>query len=276
MPVAELLSLAPIQRALIAVLAAGVAFPLSGVLVLEMNLITLRFALMHGALLGGAVAMAASITPFLPTLIILIVLVGTVGWFSRKSGQNPGFITAMLMTVAVAGAALVVYRFNVPAKDTLALLWGNVYALNTTDLVTTVVLSALILIVVFLARRQLIAVLFDPEVAWLAGINEPAVYYAILGTIALTVTVAMRLVGALLLDVFLLLPALAARQVARSGTQLFAFAALAGLISAVLGFAVSLAADIPLSTAATAPAILLVALGAIPRLRRKSIQRGPS
>ena len=78
--------------------------------------------------------------------------------------------------------------------------------------------------------------------------------------------------GALLLDVLLLLPALASRQFARSGAQLLLFAALAGLVSSVAGFALSLSFDIPVSTAATAPALVLVAVGAM--LRRRRIHSG--
>jgi len=269
----EFLSLPPIRRALIAVLVSGVAFPLSGVLVLEMNLITLRFALMHGALLGGAIAVAAAIHPLAPTVAVGAIMVVAIGRISRKTGQNPGLITAMLMTASVAAAAFIVYRFNVPAKDTLALIWGNVYALRPADLLLTVLVALLILVVIVGWRRQIIAVLYDPEVAYIAGVNEPLVYYAVLGIAALTVAVAMRLVGALLLDVFILLPALAARQVARSGTQLFVFASAVGLVSGAIGFFASLAIDIPVSTATAVPAIAFIGITAIIGTRRKSSRR---
>jgi zinc transport system permease protein len=264
----DLLALPPVRRALIAIIVAGAAFPLSGVLVLEMNLITLRFALMHGALLGGAIAVAVAIDPMLPTIVVGAVLVASIGRISRRTGQNPGLITAMLMTVSIAAAAAIVYRFNVPAKDTLALIWGNVYALRPMDLFVTIGLGLLLFAGALLWRRQVIAVLYDPEIAYLAGVNEPVVYYAVLGVVALTVAVAMRLVGALLLDVFILLPALAARQIARSGTQLVILASVAGLLSGVTGFFLSIALDIPVSTAAAAPAVLLIGIAALVRKKR--------
>ena len=51
------------QHALIAILFAGVAFPLIGVFILSLNLIPLRFAMMHIALLGGAVGLFFKIDP---------------------------------------------------------------------------------------------------------------------------------------------------------------------------------------------------------------------
>jgi zinc transport system permease protein len=269
----ELLSLAPVQRALIAIILASVSFPVTGVIVLEMNLITLRFALMHGALLGGAIGIAAGLGPTGPTLLISAIIVIAIARISRKSGQNPGYVTAMIMTVCVALAAVVVYRFGVPARDTLGLLWGNVYALSNVDVILTGLLAAAILATVLLRRRQILAVLLDRDIAWLSGVHEARVYYLMLSLVAFTVSLAMRLVGALLLDVLLLLPALAARRVARSGAQLFLFAAIAGLLSGIAGFTLSLATDIPVSTGAAAPAVLLVAIAALitrARVHRRS------
>jgi zinc transport system permease protein len=51
------------QHALVAILFAGVAFPLIGVFIISLNLIPLRFAMMHIALLGGAVGLFLKIDP---------------------------------------------------------------------------------------------------------------------------------------------------------------------------------------------------------------------
>ncbi|MFW5689519.1 MAG: metal ABC transporter permease, partial [Spirochaetota bacterium] len=82
--------------------------------------------------------------------------------------------------------------------------------------------------------------------------------YGVLFGVALTVGVAMRLLGALMLDVLLLLPALAAGQVARSMRSLFALARLFGLVAAVSGFFLSLAADVPASTGVAAAGVLIL------------------
>jgi zinc transport system permease protein len=231
---------------------------------------------MHGALLGGAIAIAAGIHPVVPTIAVGAVMVVLIGRVARRTRQNPGLIAMMLMTASIAAAALVVYRFDVPAKDTLSLIWGNVYALRPVDLAATVALAAVIVGFVLIGRSRILAVLFDAEIAYASGINEPAIHHAVLALVALTVAVAMRLVGALLLDVLLLLPALAARQIARSGAAYFAFACVGGVVTGASGFVLSLVADIPVSTAAAIPAILLICIGALANLRNKSTKRSSS
>jgi zinc transport system permease protein len=52
-----------VQHALIGVLFAGIAFPLIGVFIILLDLVPLRFAMMHVALLGGAVGLFLKIDP---------------------------------------------------------------------------------------------------------------------------------------------------------------------------------------------------------------------
>ena len=86
----EALAVAPIARGLAAVLIAGAALPLAGVLVLRLELVTLRFTLMHGALLGAAVALAVGLDPLLPGLAVALLLVVTHVPLARAAGAAAG------------------------------------------------------------------------------------------------------------------------------------------------------------------------------------------
>lgn len=259
----DLLAYPPVARALIALVAAGCAFPLAGVVVVRLNLITFRFALMHAALLGGAIGVAFGIHPTLATLGFGVIVVFVIGRLSRDGGAAIGAVTTMVMAVTIAIAAAITYRFDVPARETLSLLWGNVYALRPWDLRATVGFSIALVAAVIAARRSLTAVMFSPEVAFLAGIDERTVFYGVLFGVAATVSVAMRLVGALMLDVLMLLPALVAARLARSMRSLFILASFSGMISGTAGFFVSLALDIPASTGVAFVSVVLLALATI-------------
>ncbi|TFH05857.1 MAG: metal ABC transporter permease, partial [Spirochaetales bacterium] len=85
----------------------------------------------------------------------------------------------------------------------------------------------------------------------------------------ITVAMAMRVIGALLVDVLVILPALIAGRLARSTTTLFVFAAIAGVISSVAGFFVSISFDSPASTGIALCSVLLLAIAEI-LTRRKT------
>lgn len=66
----SLFLLEPVFRGFFALLISGSAFPLCGVMVLRLNLIPLRYMLMHGVILGGAIALATSL-PIVPSVIVI-------------------------------------------------------------------------------------------------------------------------------------------------------------------------------------------------------------
>ena len=270
MEILSYFALTPIVRGFAVLMLAGAFFPLTGVFILRLNLITLRFMLMHGTLLGGAIALGFGLEPLYLGLVINLVLILAVAQISRRSGTNVGHITTFFMVLTIGLAFAVMYRMKVPAKDALSILWGSLFALSRTDAIATVGFSLAIGCFVLLLFRPLKAILFDREVALTSGVREGMLYNVILIFTGLTVAFAMKLIGALLLDALLLLPAIIASFFARSIRQMFLLSGCIGLICGITGFFSSLALDIPASSGVTIIAALLLGAGAIIRYARRS------
>ena len=163
-----------------------------------------------------------------------------------------GLISTFLMVISISLAFIFIYKFNVPAKDTLTLLWGNLYTLSWTE-VTGIGSFAIVLAgFQYYFRRQLRALFFDREIAFTSGINESQLYYAVIFLIAITVALAMKLIGALLLDAILLLPPVIASFRAKSLKGMILGSAIWGGVFAIGGFLLSIAIDIPASSSIAA------------------------
>jgi len=160
------LSYEPVFRGFLALLIVGAVFPLNGVFILRLNLIALRFMLMHGALLGGAVALGLNLDPLVLALAFDLALVVVVALVSGNSSLNAGNVTIFLMVLTVGLAVIVIYRFGVTAKDTLAILWGSLFALSPLDLLLTILFSIVTLLFVVIFFRRLKAVLFSRDIAF--------------------------------------------------------------------------------------------------------------
>ncbi len=264
------LSYDPILRGFLALLIVGAVFPLNGVFILRLNLIALRFMLMHGALLGGAIALGLNLDPLVLAIVFDLALVLIIAAVSRNSSLNAGNVTIFLMVLTVGLAVIVIYRFGVTAKDTLAILWGSLFALSPLDLFLTLLFSIMTLLFVVTSFRRIKAVLFNRDIAFSSGIRADLYHNVILLITGITVAFCMRLIGALLLDALLLLPAIAGSLFARSMKGLFVLAALFGVLSSLSGFFLSLAVDIPVSSAVTIVASLILGIGIISRRFRKS------
>ncbi|MDR1096870.1 MAG: metal ABC transporter permease [Tannerella sp.] len=248
----ELLTLSPIIKGLILLTVAGVSFPVTGVYLLRLNLLPLRFMLMHGAILGGAVALSFSWSPFITTIAVNLLLVLLMTNASRSLRIDAGYISTFFMVISISLAFILVYKFDVQAKDTLSLLWGSLYTSAWGEVAAVAVFSFLLIAFQLVYYRKLQAFFFDREIAYTSGVNERFLYYTIVLLTAMTVAMAMKIIGALLLDALLLLPALIATFHAKSLRGVLVWSSLWGGIFAVGGFFIALLVDIPASSAIAA------------------------
>lgn len=244
----DLLLFPPVLRGFLSLLAAGLCFPVTGVFILRLNLLNLRFMLMHGVMLAGAIALSASLDPLLCALGINLILVLLITAMSRRSPLSTGGLTTFFMVISVGVAMLLIYKNRVPVQDTMNLLWGSIFALTNRDFYFLLGFCSLILLFLLLWYRQISAVLIDPESAGTAGVNEPFLFYLIMILTGISVAFAMRLVGALLLDAIVLLPAMTALSFSRSLKSMFITAMVSGFVYSLGGFILALKADMPVSS----------------------------
>ena len=98
-------------------------------------------------------------------------------------------------------------------------LFGSIVAISDFEMYLTIGLGAVVIIVSFLLYRELFFVTFDEESAKLAGVNTGAVNLVLMLLTAVTVSVASRIVGALMISSLLVIPVAAAMTVAKSYKQ---------------------------------------------------------
>ena len=255
--VLEILSLTPVLKGLIVITIAGLTFPLAGVYLFRLNLLPMRFMLMHGAILGGSMALAFQINPFWTTIGVNLLLVLFMTKSSRSLKMDMGHISMFFMVISISLAFIFIYKFNVPAKDTLSLLWGNLFVLSWTEVIGIGVFSLLLVGFQFYFRNHLRALFFDREIAFTSGFNESYLFYTVVIVVAITVALAMKLIGALLLDAILLLPPVVASFRAKSLRGMVIGSVLWGGVFAMGGFLLSVAIDVPASSSIAALASLV-------------------
>ena len=253
----DLLSLSPILKGLILLIVAGIAFPVTGVYLLRLNLLLMRFMLMHGAILGGAIALAFHWSPFVTTIIVNLALVLLMTKTSRSLKTDAGYISIFFMVISISIAFILVYKFNVQTKDTLSLLWGSLYASTWMEVAIVATFSLLLILFQVIYSRPLQAFFFDREIAYTSGVDERSLYYSIILLTAITVAMAMKIIGALLLDALILLPALIATLHAKSLRSVIVWSSIWGGLFALGGFFIALLFDIPASSAIAALAAVV-------------------
>lgn len=253
----DLLTYPPVLRGLILLIITGFTFPLGGVFILRMNILPIRYLLMHGVLLGGAAGLALGLNLSVTSFIVNLLLVVVLSQSRRLLKADYGHLTMFFMVASIAAASVITARFHVPAKDTLTLLWGSLYSGNTASIVSAAVIGGGIVVFSAVFFRHLTAVFYDRDVAASLGINVNIFELAVMLITSLTVASAMQLMGALLLDAQLILPVVIAGLLASGLRQTMMLSCLLGGLFSLTGFFISLIFDVPVSAGVAIPAALI-------------------
>jgi len=256
----EYFSLKPILRAFLAFIISGASFPVVGVFIVTMDLIPLRFALMHGALLGGVIGIILNFNNIIFPLLTCLVIILTLGPLSERFKVGLSNISAFFMMFTVAIAFILIDKKNISYQDAFNVFWGNIFALSNFDILSLLIMTIIIIIFLITSFNKITAILFNRDVAFTIGINSKFFYYLVLTITGCVVAVSIKIIGALLVDCLLVLPAIAALYFARSIKGLFIKAVLIGLISSILGFIISIFFKLQPSPAVTVVSTTMILL----------------
>ena len=256
---AELFSLPFMQRALIAALVTGLAAPAVGTYLVQRRLALMGDGIGHVAVTGVALGLLTGTSPTWTAVLVATagaVLIEVI----RERGQTNGDVAlALLFYGGLAGGILI---SGLGRQSTAALqhfLFGSLTTISVDDVVVTMVLAAIVIVLCVGLAPQLFAVAQDQEFARVAGLRVR--FYNVLVAVlaAVTVTVAMRTVGLLLVSALMVVPVAIAQQLTRSFRATIVAAMVLGMTASLGGLVI--AALAPAKTpVAPGPTIVLLAL----------------
>ncbi|RFU85132.1 metal ABC transporter permease [Streptomyces triticagri] len=253
----EILDYAFMQRALIAALLVGVTAPAIGTYLVQRRQAIMGDGIGHVAMTGVALGFLMNASPV--WMATLVAVVGSVGMeLIRSRGKTSGDIAlAMLFYGGMAGGVMIINLApNGSTANLTSYLFGSITTVAPEDVTAICVLAAFVIAITVGLRRQLFAVCQDEEFARVTGLPVRLLNLLIAVTAAVTVTVAMRIVGLLLVSAMMVIPVAAAQRVTRG------FAATLGLAMAI-GVAVSVAGTVTTYyvDAPSGAAIVLLSIG---------------
>lgn len=267
-----LFTLKPIIYGFIGMIISGASFPLCGVIVLRHSLVPLRYMLMHGVILGGILSLALHI-PLLPVSVVInLILIAFILILNREKNGGLSAAGSAMMVFTMGLSSMLMHLFDVQAKDTMELLWGSPFTLLKEDLLILCILSVLIVFYICFFFRQLSAVFFDAEIATSMQINVKFHTALMVLITALIISTAMKLLGALLIDALLILPALPAMRNSYSLKGTFIRSSVYGTLLSLTGYIAALLLNLPPSGVLSVLSALFFSAEALIRLYTKRRQ----
>jgi zinc/manganese transport system permease protein len=254
--VIELFQLPFMQRALMGGVLTGLMGGLLGSFTILRQLSFFSDALGHSALLGISIGFLLGISPSWILLPFSVVFALTVTYVLERTQLWTDALLNIIYSSSLA-IGIILLSFRDEYRGGIShLLFGDILAVQTTDLVfSAVLLVACAGFIGLTLRSQILMTLHEP-MAMARGVNVSAQRTTFIVLLALVVGISIKAIGVLLISAFVVIPACAARLLSRQFTHYILISASLGAISAVIGMLLSALFDLP-----SGPSIVTVQLG---------------
>jgi len=245
MNIFDFLSHGFIQRALVAGSFIAILCSTLGVF-----LVLRRFSLIGdglGHVTFGSVAIGLLLRVYPIGIAIPIAMIASLGILkliekARIYGDAAiGIVSSLGIATGVLLASLA-GGFNI---DLFSYLFGNILTINTMEVVTSMILSGILILVILFYYHELLAITFDEESARVSGIKVERINKILVLLTAVTIVLAMRVVGIMLVSALLILPSVTALQWNKGFKGTIIIASLIGVISVIVGIGIAFVIDLP-------------------------------
>ena len=244
-----------IVRAFEAGILLSIIAPLIGVFLVVRRYSLLADALSHVSLMGVAIGFLLKLNPVLTALFVSASAAIGIERLRQKHRMFGESVLAVFLSGSLAIAVVLIgvaKGFNV---NLLNFLFGSLSTVRESDVMLIGILSLVVIAFCIFFYRQLFLISLDEDLAKVSGVSANTLNIALVILAACTVALAMQMVGVLLVGALMVMPVLAAMQVAKSFFQTFGYALFFSVLSVVTGLFLSYFLDI-----ASGGAIVLVAL----------------
>ena len=244
------------RTALLAAVLVGLTAPAIGTFLVQRRLALMGDGIGHVALTGVGLGLFLGTAPLLTAILLAVAGAVAIELLRERGGTSGDVALALLFYGGIAGGVVLT---NVSAEGTafnlVSYLFGSVTTVSRGDLWVIAGLATAVLGVVAVFGREMFSVCYDEEVARVSGLRVRALNLLVAVTAALTVALAMRVVGLLLVSALMVVPVAAMQQVARSFRATLVGSLVVGVAVSVGGLLVAYYADV-----APGAAIVLTAI----------------
>lgn len=211
--------------------------------------------LSHVSLAGVALGLLFSIPPFITALAASVVSAVAIEHLRAKQRTYGDTALSLFLSGSLALALVLLglsHGFN---ANLFRYLFGSIITVQTSDIITMGVLGVFVVATLLFFYRELIYITFDEEAAAVRGIPVTRLNILFVVIAAIAITLAIPIVGILLVSALMIIPVVTALQLRKGFTETLLFAEGVSLFSTMAGMIVSFYAD--LSPGATIVLIML-------------------
>ncbi|MCC8457869.1 zinc ABC transporter permease subunit ZnuB [Photorhabdus aegyptia] len=201
--------------------------------------------LAHASLLGVAFGLLLNISPFYAIIAVTLILAMMLVWLEKRPQLAIDTLLGIMAHSALSLGLVVVSLMSNVRVDLMAYLFGDLLSVTYEDIWLIVIGVTIVATLLFWQWNALLSVTVSQEMAFVDGIKIQRLRVLLMLVTALTIGLAMKFVGALIITSLLIIPAATARRFARTPEQMAGIAIAVGMLAVTGGLAFSAVYDTP-------------------------------
>lgn len=235
----EPLSLEILQRGFLAALVVSVLCAVVGTYVVLRGMAFLGDALSHSVFPGVVIAYILRSSIMLGGIIAGLLTSLAIAFLVRQGKLREDTAIGVLFAGAFALGIFLLSGVKTYATDLTSFLFGNIFGVTRDDLIFTFGTGIAALLVLYVLRKGMLLVAFDPLYAASLGYRVALYDYILLALLSVTIVVALQTVGNILVVAMLVTPAATARLLSNRIYHIMGLAAVLAVASSTIGFYLS-------------------------------------
>lgn len=226
------------QKAFLVGILLAVIIPLIGVIVVLKRLSMVGDALSHTSLAGVALGLILGINPIIGAIVVCIFAAFSIEQIRKKFPRYAEISISIIMSVGI-GLASILSGFIEDGAAFNSFLFGSIVAITDTEVALVLLVTVIVVTVFLLLYKELMFITFDEQGAVLAGVPVGKINFVVTLLTAITVSVAARSVGALMVSSLMVVPVACAMQIANSYKKTVIYSVLFAIGFTVVGLVLS-------------------------------------
>ena len=223
-----------LQNALMTAIVIGVVSGAVGCFIILRSMSLMGDAISHAVLPGVALSFILGINFFIGA-IVFGLLASFIITFIKENSVIKGDTAIGITFSSFLALGVILIGLANSSTDLFHILFGNILAVQDSDMWLTFGVSGLVLLFVGLFFKGLLLTSFDPVLAKTMGINVNFYHYLLMGMLTLVSVTAMQSVGTILIVAMLITPAATAYLFTSSLKSMMLLASTLGALTSVLG-----------------------------------------
>jgi zinc transport system permease protein len=227
------------RNALLAGLLASIACGIIGTFVVVNRIVFISGGIAHAAYGGIGLAFFFGLHPMVGAAGFSLLISAIMGAVTLENKSRADTVIGVLWAVGMALGVILIDLTPGYNVDLMSYLFGSILAVPIFDLWLMGALDLIIIATVIFLYKELLALSYDEEFALVRGIPVRALYFLLLGLIALSVVMIIRVVGLILVIALLTIPPYLAERYTGSLKTMMVCAILFSLAFTIIGLWIS-------------------------------------